>query len=63
MLSLEGFSTLYEQRVADLTVALIDSGIAADTVATWVDVLERGASDLVPAEIITSEAARLTQNL
>ena len=63
MLALEDFTTLYSERVADLTTSLIDSGIAAETVASWAEVLERDASDIVSANLIATEATQLTQSL
>ena len=50
-------------RVADLTASLIDSGFAAETVASWAEVLERDASDLVSADVISTETIQLTRSL
>lgn len=63
LLALDEFRALYEQRVAELTTSLIDSGLAAEVVARWVEALEQDAADLVSPEIVTSEATRLVQSL
>jgi len=63
MQALDEFSSLYEQRLAELTTTLIDSGIATDIVASWAAVLEEGASDLVAVDTIAAEAERLANSL
>lgn len=60
MLADESFVELYETRLAELTATLIDSGLAQEIVATWTEVLRAGASDLVSADTIETEASRLS---
>jgi spore coat protein CotH len=53
------FAALLSARTAELTTALIDSGFAAEVLAEWTAVLQGGASDLVSADVIADESARL----
>jgi hypothetical protein len=45
-----------DQRVAELTASLIDSGTAATVLADWVAVLKSQAADLVDEATVDSEA-------
>jgi spore coat protein CotH len=62
-LAVDEFAALYEQQLTELQASLIDSGLAADILATWVEVLEQGASDLVPVDTIETEASAITELL
>jgi spore coat protein CotH len=48
------FAALYDQALQDLTASLYESGVAADMLATWVEVIE--ASGLVDQTTIAVEA-------
>lgn len=52
----EDFEALYNQATTDLTAELVDSGALADSVATWTQVLQSGAADLVDEATIQKEA-------
>jgi spore coat protein CotH len=51
------WQALYEDRLAELTASLFDSGVAADLLAEWQAVVE--SSGLVDATTVTSEADRI----
>lgn len=50
------WKALYEKAKTELQADLIDDGSLTETVDTWSQLVTAGASDLVPAETITSEA-------
>lgn len=50
------WKALYEKVKTELQADLIDDGSLTETVDTWSQLVTAGASDLVPAETITSEA-------
>jgi spore coat protein CotH len=56
-LEVDEFQTLYEDKLAELTATLYDSGAAADVLASWVEVL--GTTDLVDDATVQAEAARI----
>ncbi len=56
-------AALYDEAVADLTAELIDSGVAADVLATWVTVLTEHADDLVDTATIEQDAAAVATYL
>jgi spore coat protein CotH len=51
---------LYEDQLAELKVALYESGTAAEILAGWVDLLKTQASDLVDAATVDQEAANIS---
>ncbi len=53
------FEQLYEQRLAELTAQLYDSGAAAQTLDEWVTLLKTQASDLVASATVDQEAAKI----
>lgn len=55
----DAFAQLYAERTAELTDSLFASGIAAEVVATWVDVLGDQASEVVDAATIEADAAAI----
>lgn len=63
MLEIDEFRSLYEKRLEELRAELIDSGLAAQIVVEWAEVLERDAADLVTGDAIATEAQRLTNGL
>src|SRR5665648_819564 len=56
-------AALYDEAVADLTAELIDSGVAAEVLATWVAVLTEHAGDLVDTATIEQDAAAVATYL
>ena len=56
MLADDAFTGLYQQKTAELSEALYDSGAAEEIISDWVDVLISGASNLVDTETIVAEA-------
>ena len=52
---------LYEERLAELTSKLYDSGAAADILAEWVTLLKTQASDLVDSATVDTEAATIAK--
>jgi len=56
-------AALYDKAVADLTAELIDSGAAAEVLATWVAVLTEHAGDLVDTATIEHDAAAVATYL
>src|SRR5665648_816734 len=56
-------AALYDEAVADLTAELIDSGAAAEVLATWVTVLTEHAGDLVDTATIEQDAAAVAAYL
>jgi spore coat protein CotH len=52
---------LYEERLAELTSKLYDSGAAADILAEWVTLLKTQASDLVDSATVDTEAATIAE--
>ena len=62
-LAVEEFNSLYETRLAELTEALIDSGIAEGILDQWASVLSEQAGDLIPAETLSAEVDQLRQAL
>ncbi|TXK19886.1 CotH kinase family protein [Homoserinibacter sp. GY 40078] len=50
------FAALYEAAAADLNTELIESGVAADLIASWQQALDDGAGDLVSASTVSEEA-------
>lgn len=59
-LASDTFSALYEAELERLTEVLYGSGLAEDSLDAWVQTLETGASDLVSASVIESEADALS---
>lgn len=56
----DAFAGRYEVALAELTANLVDSGVAADVLAAWTDVLATQADDLVDDGTITTEAAAIS---
>lgn len=61
-LASDTFSALYEAELERLTEVLYGSGLAQDSLDAWVQTLETGASDLVSASVIESEADALSDS-
>lgn len=59
-LASDEFAALYEAELDRLTEVLYGSGLAEDALDAWVQTLEAGASDLVSASVIESEADALS---
>jgi len=55
------FAALIETKKAELHASLFDSGLAQSILDTWTGVLESGATSMVDAETIQSEASSLAQ--
>jgi spore coat protein CotH len=53
------FEQLYEQKLAELTAQLYDSGAAAETLDEWVTLLKTQAADLVAWATVDQEAAKI----
>jgi len=53
------FGQLYEQKLAELTAQLYESGAAAETLEEWVTLLKTQASDLVGSATVDQEAAKI----
>lgn len=62
-LATNAFRALYESEIDRLTATLIDSGVAAQALQDWTEVLTAQAADLVSAETISQESAALAQQL
>jgi spore coat protein CotH len=62
-LAIDTYSALVEERQAQSKDELFESGLAADALAALVAVLDGQATDLVSAETIRSEAARIADSL
>lgn len=56
-LTVPEFSALYDEALADLEASLYDSGVAAEVLASWVEVLD--GSGLVDASVVADDAARI----
>ncbi|PWD52547.1 hypothetical protein C8046_13055 [Serinibacter arcticus] len=56
----DDLAALVDEAAADLQAELVDSGLLEDVVATWSSVLTDGASDLVPADVVTAEGDAIT---
>jgi len=54
------FEALYEQRLDELRADLYESGVAADALQRWTDLLESQASDLADASVVETEAAKIS---
>lgn len=57
-LAVPEFSALYEEALVSLEASLYDSGVAADVLASWVDVLD--GSGLVDASTVAADAERIS---
>jgi spore coat protein CotH len=53
------FERLYQQKLAELTAQLYDSGAAAGTLDDWVTLLKTQASDLVDSATVDQDAAKI----
>jgi spore coat protein CotH len=53
------FERLYQQKLAELTAQLYDSGAAAGTLDEWVTLLKTQASDLVDSATVDQDAAKI----
>lgn len=62
-LASDALAEVKAQKVAALTEELVTSGVAADVVAAWSDMLTEHASDLISAEVVESEAAQILADL
>lgn len=58
-LEIEEYQTLVEAKTDELRAQLLDGGVAADILSTWVSVLKAQGGDLVTSETIKSEADRI----
>jgi spore coat protein CotH len=56
-----GYAQMYEDALAELAATLFDSGVAADVLADWVEVLEEQAGDLVDSATVSSEASSIAR--
>lgn len=59
----EQFSQMYDQAYARLQVSLIDSGFALDTLNRYADLLLTEGSELISAETVESDRARIESYL
>ncbi|HVR78066.1 MAG TPA: CotH kinase family protein, partial [Acidimicrobiia bacterium] len=57
------WNALYEQKLADLTEQLIDSGTAQQVLQGWVDLLSSEATDLVSESTVEQEADQIAGHL
>ena len=62
-LDVAAYKQRLEERKAELEAQLFDSGVAADILAEWTDVLRTQASDLVDPQTIDTEAERVASRL
>jgi spore coat protein CotH len=62
-LQVDEFAALYTEQLTELDEALIESGLAEDILDQWTATLQEGASDIVAAEVIATEATALAQSL
>ncbi len=53
------FAQMYADATTDLTSSLFESGLAADVVAAWADLLSDQASDIVDTATIEADAAAI----
>ena len=60
-LAVEAWNTLYETRLEELRESLFGSGVAADVLAAWQDIVT--SSGLVDADTVTSEASGIADQL
>jgi spore coat protein CotH len=54
------FEALYQEKLAELSTKLYESGAAADILDNWVTLLKTHASDLVGSSIVDQEAAKIS---
>lgn len=59
----EEWNALYEQKLADLTEQLIDSGTAHQVLESWVELLSSEATDLVSESTVAQEADQIAAYL
>lgn len=59
----EEWNALYEQKLAELTEQLIDSGTAQQVLDDWVDLLTSEATDLVSESTVAQEADQIAAYL
>lgn len=59
----EEWNALYEQKLADLTEQLIDSGTAQQVLESWVDLLTSEATDLVSDSTVAQDADQIAAYL
>jgi len=57
----ETFSSLYDQKTAELSEVLYGSGAADGIIEAWVTVLSSSAGDLVSSDDVASDAAAITE--
>lgn len=62
-LQVDEFAALYAEQLTYLDEALIESGLAEDILDQWTATLQEGATDIVAAEVIATEATALAQSL
>ena len=60
-LAVDAWNTLYETRLEELRESLFGSGVAADVLAAWQDIVT--SSGLVDADTVTSEASGIADQL
>jgi len=58
-----GFAALVDSELERLQSELVDSGVAADLLSAWTETIADGASDLVSADVITTESEALAAKL
>ena len=61
-LEVDHYKALVDDRKAEMTTQLLDSGTAAAILAEWVALLHSQASDLVTAETVATEARRVASH-